>query len=29
MYLEYTTTDDDVTNYVFDFSYDKIYENRI
>ena len=28
MYLEYTTTEDNKTNYGFDFSYDKIYDNR-
>ena len=28
MNLEYTTTEDNKTNYGFDFSYDKIYDNR-
>ena len=29
MYLEFTTAEDKETNYGFDFSYDKIYDNRI
>ena len=29
MYLEYTTTEDDKTNYGFDFSYDKTQDTRI
>ena len=29
LYLEYTTTEDNKTNYGFDFSYYKIYDNRI